>query len=476
MRKAAERPLAPGLYHLRFRTVSSDGSVSKSDIYELGGKPLPDARIVATNHGVRSERGVLSGNWWQRDANGLVLPEARSLTVFDRVLRSTMHPPDGRVRVLGITRTLPHRYVLEIAPNSRIVQRRYIDAATFLTTEIVTRDYDGTEKTTDYSDYVRVWGLPIPSRESQHSNLSGQIYQTSLLSYRRIPPNPALVAIPHSRAPFVPQTSLPATVNSLFSKYGILIRADIEGNPYWLKLDSGAGDIVLDHDLVLRLGLHEFGKSVGAKGGRLSQALAVLPRIDIGPVYATNLVIESMPSDDMEDGVEVVGLLGCDFIASRPLAIDFRQKTVTEIAAPPPSTDRSWTILRTPLRGCRPTINARLANRAAALLLDFGSPNTVVNEDVLDAITPRPTVLDRKPIEFLGRDRLLGTEYAILNASAGDLNLAPIVVTVVDGARAQDLDDDGFVGRNVLDEYSLVLDYVHQRTYFRKYADPNGEQ
>jgi Aspartyl protease len=455
---------------LRYRTITSDGDVSISDVYEARAKRVPDLRVVTVQHGVRLERGRLSGVWWQRDANGLVLPDTQVLTVFDRVLASVARKPDPRVRMLGITRKPPRRYVIEVAPNSRIVQRVYIDAATLLIDEVVTQDYDRAVTTTRFSNYVWIGGRPVPSRESQSNDLSNKTYVTTLLLHRHVPFDSALLAVPRSKMPFVTQASLPATVNSLFSRFGILVRADIQGTPYWLKLDSGATDVVLDRDLVRRLGLHEFGKYTAAKGGRVDAATAVLPRIDVGPVYATNLVVKTFSSDDMEDGVEVVGLLGCDFIASRPLAIDFHKQTVTEIAAAPPATGRDWTSLRTPLHACRPSIGARLAGRHATLLLDFGSPSTVINEDLLKSLGTMATALDTKTVRFIGGEPLLGTEYVVSRASAGGLDLAPLLVTVVTDGRAQDLDDDGFVGRNVLNNYRVVLDYLQQRTYFRKYA------
>ncbi len=457
-----------GFYHLRYRTVASDGDTSISDWYETDAKGVFDYRVVAVEHGVRAERGRLSGRSWRRDANGLVVPESAPPTIFDRVLETAERSPDPRVRVLGITRTLPPRYVLQIVPNPRIFRRMYIDTSTLRVSEIVTQDYDKTVTTVRFFDYVWVGRRLIPTRERSVNDLSSKSYDITLLQHERIPYDPALLAIPRSKTPFVAQASLPATVSSLFSKFGILVRADIQGAPYWLKLDSGSSDIVLDRDLAVRLGLHEFGRASASKGGKLEEATAVLPRMDVGPLYATNLVVRTFPSDEVEDHVHVVGLLGCDFIAGGPLAIDFHKQTLTAVTAPPPASDSRWTSLRTPLRECRPMIDARLDGRPARLLLDFGSPSTVINEDVFKSIAAAPAPLDTKILRFVGGEPLVGTEYALARASAGSLDLAPLVVTVVDGGRAQDLDNDGFIGRNVLDNYQVVLDYQQQRTYFRK--------
>ena len=67
------------------------------------------------------------------------------------------------------------------------------------------------------------------------------------------------------------------------------------------------------------------------------------------------------------------------------------------------------------------------------------------------------------------RKREGATQYVVPNASAGALSLGPLVTSVVTGGRGQDLNDDGFVGLNVLDKYHIVMDYSHERTYFQKY-------
>lgn len=466
--KAVTRTAQPGIYHLRYRTVASDGDVSISDWYEAGAKRALDYRVVAKQHGVRIARGRLSGRSWQQDANGLVLPNSEAPTVFDRALAAAANRPDQHVRVLGVTRAPPRRYVLQVAPNPRIVRRMYFDASTYRIAEESTQDYDKTVTTIRFFDYVWAGSKLVPSRETADSDLSSKSYDTTLLLRERLAYDPALLAIPRSRAPFVAQASLPATVNSIFSKYGILIRADIAGVPYWLKLDSGASDIVLDRDIARRLDIREFGKNATSKGGKLEEASAVVPRMDVGPLFATNLVVRTFPSADVEDGVHVVGLLGCDFIAGGPLAIDFQRQTVTVVTSPPPNGDGRWTSLRTPLHACRPVIHARLDGRPARLLLDFGSPDTVINEDVFASLGTTGSALDTKIVRFIGGEPLVGTEYALSRASAGGLELAPLVVMVVAGGRAQDLDDDGFIGRNVLDNYRVVLDYRDQRTYFRK--------
>lgn len=473
-RRVDDAPL-PGMYHLRYRRVASDGEVSISDFYEAPGRAGTDYRAIMSSRGIRVERGRIFGRSWQRDVNGLVLPDSQLKSAFDRVLAAALHRADARVRIAGITQSPPRRYVLEIRPNARIVQRLYFDVKTFLLRRIVTQDYDRRVGEIDYDGYAWLGKRPVPSRESDFDNLSNKTYETTLVEHERIPYQAKLLSIPRSRVPFAVQYPLPSTINSLFGASGILIRVDIKGSPYWLKLDSGATDIVLDRALVARLGLHEFWKSTGTKGGRVEASTAILPRIDVGPVYAKNVVVTAFASDDMEQGVEVVGLLGCDFIASRPLAIDFRKETVSVTSGAPQLTQPGWVNVRTPLHECRPSIGVRLDRQPATLLLDFGAQSTLVNEDVFDRFGRALRPLDTTPVRFIGGEALDGTQYVVPSASAGNLDLGPIVATVVAGGRGQDLDDDGALGRNVLKDYRVVLDYRRQVTYFHRYQAPAAD-
>ncbi|HXB84095.1 MAG TPA: aspartyl protease family protein [Candidatus Acidoferrum sp.] len=468
-RDAGVRCLTPGVFYLRYRTTTTRGDVIVNDDYESRGTgKLFDFRIVTTTHGLRSEHGRLSDRSWMQTANGLVLPDISRPTPFDRVLSAAAHKPDPRVRMLGITTAPRREYVLEIAPNARLLQRRYFDARTFLLREIETRDYDQAVGVDRFSGFIHVCGKPVPVRVDHSDSLSAQTYQTTLVRHDRLA-DPHLLAIPRSRTPFVPQYRLPATLNSIFGPSGILIRVDIQGIPYWFELDSGASSITLDRNLVRRLGGHEFGKYPGSKGGTVEFANAVLPRLDIGPVYATDLAVGVIDHDYIKEGVHVVGLLGCDFIASRPLGIDFRSQTVI-LASVPSATDPRWISVQTPLESCRPAIRVRLENEPATLVLDLGAPDTIINEDLYDRIAASVHEIDTTRVTFVGGQILDATQYVVPYASAGGLSLGPLLAGVVANGRGQDLDNDGFVGLNVLHNYRIVFDYRHERTYFQKYA------
>jgi len=470
-RDAEGRCLAPGLYHLRYRTVSSAGDVARADTYEAAGATtLGDYRVVGESHGLRLERGRFAGRSWMRTGNGLVLTDSVLPSVFDRVLTAALHKSDSRVRVLGITTTTPHEYVLQIRPNARIDQERYFDARTFLLRRAVTQNYDRAVEVYRYWGYVEVCGRPVPSHAATSSSLSPQTSETSLVKHERLPYDQRVLAIPQSKTPFVPQYHLPATLNSMFGESGILIRADIQGTPYWFELDSGDANMTIDRDLIQRLGGREFDKYTGTKGGLVDYSVAVLPRLDIGPVYATNVFVSVLKHDYIQQGVHVVGMLGCDFFGSRPLAIDFRNQSVTLLKSVPSPTDRRWTVVPTLLHSGWPSLDVRLENQNTTLVLDLGSPDTIVNEDVFDKIGEKLKQLDETREAFIGGVPLDAAQYVVPRASVGGLQLGPLIATVTAGGRAQDLQTDGILGRNVLKNYRLILDYADQRTYFQRYA------
>jgi len=475
-RRANTPWFGPDIYHLRYRTVSNEGEVSTSDYYGSGSTAeRSDFRTTFMHAGSRVSRGKISGSRWQQSANGLVLPDADPGTIFDRIVRLAMHRADPRVRVLGVTQSIPNLYVLEVRPNARIFEREFFEKATFLLRKTEIQDYDGRIRTEVYNDYVQVGKSRLPSRSIYSDNISNQTLETTLAYVERLPFKRALLAMPKSRPPFTPQRPLPAPLNTIFGKRGILVRADVDGAPYWLEFDSGASGISLDRGFVQRLGLREFWKFTDTKGGRYESSAAVLPRMDVGPLYAENLAVGVLPLESREEGVDVVGLLGCDFIASVPLAIDFGKETVTALAQPP-SSSAGWTAIRTPIQECRPSIKMQLNGHSANLLLDFGAEDTILNEDVLERLGPDLTQLDTKLITYVGRAPLEAVQYAVRRAKAGSIDLSPLVATVVKDGRGQDLNNDGVLGRNVLANYRIVLDYAGQRVLFHKDADAGTPQ
>ncbi len=474
-RSSDSKCLTSGIYYFQYRTTTSEGDVSVYDFYESRGRgKTPDFRTVATIRGLRGERGRISDRSWLQTGNGLVVPDSPLPTPFDRVLRAAARGPDVRARMLGITTAVPHRYVLELNPNPRIAQRLYFDPGSFLLRKVETQDYDRAVRVERFSRYIPVCGKPVPTRIDRSNSFSRETSETVLLRHERLA-DPRLLAIPLSRTPFVPQARLPATLNSLFGASGILIRVDIAGQPYWFALDSGAPSVTLDRTLVQRLGGHEFATSIATKGGTFERSAAVIPRLDIGPVYATNLAVSVVNHDYVQQGVHVVGLLGCDFIASRPLGIDFRSQTVV-VGSVLPVGNRRWTRIATPLDSCVPTIRSRLENQPATLLLDLGSPLTTINEDVYERIAASVHELGSEQLEFIGGEPLDATRYVVPIASIGSLSLAPLLAAVVAGGRGQDLYDDGLLGFNALDKYRIVLDYRNEQTYFQEYDLAGGAE
>lgn len=464
------------MYHLRYRTITNDGTVTITDFYWARGRtPQPNFRAITSENGVRIERGRFSGHSWQRSANGLVVPDFTPLTIFERALVAASRKADPRVRMLGTTATSPPEYVLEIRPDAHVVQRLYFDQREFLLRKSVTQDYDRRVAVTRYSNYVRVGGKLVPGREEYSDNLSTRTAQTTLVGHTSLAYKAVLISVPASRPPFSIQYPLPAALNSIFEKSTILVRADINGSPYWLQLDSGANSVTLDTGLVRDLDLRAFGKYVSTKAGPIEMSTAILPRIDVGPVFAKNLVVSVLPYQRVIGGIRVVGLLGCDFIGSRPLAIDFYRQSVTVVSATPAPTDGYWVGLPTPLHGCVPTIDVKLDKSTAALVLDYGSSETTLNSGVLAHLGKTPLQLDRTRLSFLGGE-VAATHYAIPRAAVGSLGLGPIVVTVSDDGSGQELDNDGILGRDVLRNFSVILDYAHQRTYLHRYAADDDDQ
>ena len=264
------------IYHLRYRTVSSDGDVTFTDVYEGGNAPLPTYREVGTLRGLRTERGRFMGRGWRQTPNGLVLGDTSRSSVFDEIRGGRPTPPRSAGSSAGDHARCAAGICLEVVPNARIFQRRYSIPRRFncakSSRKITTATFTNRTPTTTCGSAV-----PRSPRTCRSPQPLAPKFRYAVALACASPERRSVLRPPPSRRPFVPQHALPATLNTLFDSTGILVRADVYGRPYWFKLDSGSASVVLDRAFARELGLSEFGIQYAFEGRQVGAFVCRLP-------------------------------------------------------------------------------------------------------------------------------------------------------------------------------------------------------
>jgi hypothetical protein len=425
-----------------------------------------DYITTVTENDRTSAYGSYRGQRWERDANGIVIRESGFYGKEDPNALAWKHPddPQYRVRVLGLTQAAPQEYVVEANPPGGQDEYRYYNAQTLLLDKDVVFGVDRYRHETDYSQYRTVFGETIPFHTHYSDGRPANDEEDEITSFTASASSNALV-IPEPQ-PIFGFLTAPVTIPASFSG-SIVIPVKIGNETLSFALDTGSTDLFIDAGAASRLGLAEYGKSQGTIGGTFTTTETTVPQLSVGSLTAHNLVFTVGPLNGFEG---ISGLLGCDFLASAVVGIDFKNSTVTFY---PWATFNPVTLglmaMPIQLDDCVPRVPASIEKVPGHFLLDTGSYATVVYRHYL-AKLPRATVASEgeTPDTMYGANEtstaiggdVRSTFYDVTDVVFGGLGYRAGQVLVPNSTSTlQDPDYDGILGRNILKEYVLYLDY-----------------
>ncbi|HNS28960.1 MAG TPA: retropepsin-like aspartic protease [Tenuifilaceae bacterium] len=122
------------------------------------------------------------------------------------------------------------------------------------------------------------------------------------------------------------------------NNYHSLIQGKINGQPVVLILDTGASSTVIDQSVAIGTPIepdedHEvFAAGVNAK--RIDVKQVELPNMQLGDVVFNNIIVFSTDLRSLSElylemtGIEIHGLLGCDFMVDNNATVDFSTGTI----------------------------------------------------------------------------------------------------------------------------------------------------
>jgi predicted aspartyl protease len=287
---------------------------------------------------------------------------------------------------------------------------------------------------------------------------------TETISFEQAPANSAPVVMPTSRPLYTIDQPLP--IPATFGRDGIIVRVNVKGRGLDFLLDSGAGGLAIDPGVAHQMGLTSYGRSTTTIGGEINVSRTRIPERDVGPLKLHDIAFSEIPMSYYADGQRIVGILGCDFIASAIVGIDFQHSTVTLY---PSSFDpRALGMFTLPLQmdDGVPRVQASFEGVLGFFLVDTGATGTVAYDTYVKKLRSSQSLDEGARLNAIG-----GTVPARLkqltDLQFGGIHFGDAAVFVPSSSTFNLSDYDGILGRDVLSQYQLFFDYAKHQLYIK---------
>lgn len=458
-----------GIYRSIEETRSSAGDVWTTETLWEGA----DFRATIRQGGFTWAYGSYGGQKWNEDANGLVMRSTSTFLMADPYASALQAPQisSSGVTVLGLTSTAPKEYVVQVAPSSGLVQRRYYDAQTYLLARREETNYDGHHQVWEYGDYRRVSGMSVAHVVRYYQDGSTVTRETRLVSFERISSAPDF-SIPPSRALFSLGDASSVQIPATFNESGIFVPVSVNGQGMDFQLDSGSSDLVIDPGAAKELGMTSSGATRMSFGGDFTIANTRAATLRVGPLSASNVEMATVGFDESLPGRRVRGLLGADFIGSGAMEVNFQKSTIALYkTAPGDLASQGWFSLPIRLDDGVPMVKANFSGLDGEFIVDLGAFATTLYPHYFTRYPKHiaPGTPDYGEAQTVG-DRPFGFKsltmrYMIL----GDWVFGNVHVVLPSVQDAQDKDYDGLIGRDTLENFDLIFDYANSKLWLRPF-------
>ncbi len=442
-----------------------DGTVGSFRVNRLG----KDVRETTTLGPFAYERGVLRGQRWEQNRNGIVFTypgvhEQRD-AVSDHAFRDASDERD--VRLVGESPSLS-AYVVEVNPPNGRHEWLYVDKRTG---NLVRREYVERRRrfTSTYDDYRLVEGVPEPSRIRTVDSLGNEREQILVSRTLDTTPDPRDVDIPPSRRVVeFPEKQTTVRLPVRFVNGLAVVRVIVGRGAYDFLLDSGAAGIVIDPIVAEQQGFDALGKRVGSTLGTFPESTAVVPQMTIGGLRMRNVVarVVKVPFR-IDDRTHVAGLLGFDFFADTVVHVNVGKSLAEAIAPERWRAPADTSTVGIALDDKTPAVAARAGSANGRVVLDTGANRTVFETTFADRGDFSP---DRvaSTMHVHGMGGFMSAETTRVPAfEIGGIWTRGATADVANADLGAD-DIDGIIGTDFLRSYDLWFDYRQNDVHMRR--------
>lgn len=432
---------------------------------------------------------------WTLDANGKILMHRDEAVITEREVQKHMenfdHLDPGSVHftltLAGIESVDDEAcYVVAIANDiNETVERHYYSTATFyLLKRIVTRP--DREEHIVYSDYRDVDGMFMPFREFMETLPSGERQQTDYTKYefnREI--DPVVFEPPQEDVEdfeFVNGSSA-EQIPFRFIARNIYVPVNIDGRERLWVLDCGASVTVIDSGFAAELGLEFQGPiKAQATSGVVDLYYVALPPYRLQGITFKEQKVMTMslrPLFEKIHGMDVVGVLGYDFLSRFVTKIDYANEQLSFYHPDDFQYSGAGSIIEAPLSEARMfSISVTIDNTYSGnWQLDIGASGN----DFSYPYAKEHGLLGRKGVESIsfgaaGPSKSIRARFDEMAVAKFRVANPVIDIPMEEGTGVfSGRSLTGNIGNTFFRHFVLYLDYQRQQVIFEKGDDYNSE-
>jgi hypothetical protein len=424
---------------------------------------------------------------WHVDANGKLLIRRDENTLKEREVRRLMSEyayADPETKYFTLTFEGVEKvnnkdcYVVKIANTiNKDIQRNLYDKASFyLLKTIIVRPDNETHIT--YSDFREVDGFVLPFKELINQLPTNEAIAVEYTLYKLDPKIDTALFEPPSQdvADFVFLNGESAEeIPFEYTEEHIYLPVNLNGKERLWVLDCGASVNVIDSSFAAELGLALEGPVKGrGASGVINVYYVTLPEYSLGEIKFQPQKVVALsftPLFERVLGMEVVGILGYDFLSRFVTKIDFAAQTISFYHPDRFEYKGKGSIFDSPLDGNMLSLSAKVDGEySGRFRLDIGAPDI----DFHYPYAKDHGLLGRKGIDVMVGDAAGLTTARISQhktIEVGDFVFKnPLIGTPHEqgtGSFAQET-TIGNIGNSFLKNFILYLDYAQQRVILEK--------
>jgi hypothetical protein len=483
-------------YHkARGKPVDPNASYVEEDSYVTGGVSgttryvsIGDDYLQIDKEGpFTTMSGSRDGVEWNSNENGIVTRVQgihQRGAVDQRALAEALTKPSNEVRLLGEVSSPVSAYVVEVDPTDGRLEWYFFDTANGLLDRTETI-FPASRVVETFSDFRTHDGITDPwsGTHSDGNPDNDESWKTTSEKYgAQI--DPSTLDIPASRQLVeFPAGQASAKLPIRIIDGDIILTITVDGKNYDFLVDSGSGDIAVDYSAAKQMGLTLVGQHTAIMASQFQMSRAVIAEADAGPLKMHNVEVSVIPhTQQINESIELVGLVGYDFIASMELRIDYDDASGEALApgsyVPPDTTF----VVPVALDDYVPLVPAQIGSAIGDnFLIDTGA--------FAGFVFPRFAAAHKADISDEGGGRQLQEDIPFMEAqgvggaisivpkevrsfNVGGVNFNDFIIYTMPGAGAtyENEDYDGIIGYDFLKYFNLVFDYRDSMIYL----EPNN--